>query len=638
MELESNDGSMTTHHDLYYDLSTPAFDNVMMARHIASPLPQWSPLPPSAPPATSTTPYLLPPPIPEPTRPRYTQENLNHIKREYALSQYTFEDDFALDFSAPFPPTFSRAPKVTPNQPDAPAMRCQACHELLPSPIFLTCGHAYCRECLNQLFTVGTSNRASWPPRCCLGRNRGIEIEQVQDHLDQQVLLRYISVADEFRDRRPTYCDHATCSEYLGPERLMASSKFLQCPKCHSLTCSLCKQNSAGHTGVNNDECRPPEELMSPGDLKLAKSKRWRQCPGCRILVERIDGCPHMMCACGVEFCYDCGDQSDPFDPSCACTIAARRAIEARRNNRRTVMDRVRDVLPSSGRRRRGEWEVPRTRYPTPPLHHDDDWLNSNPPFPPSFSDSPPTEGYRPQTATHPTQTSHPMQRPAAPYDPTFPTQNPSVSSTSPFRLGLNQYMTNTDHDNMNAAWLRNPNWHSRRLNHRPLSHYSRASGADAHNIRIKTAAERSSRSSSQHPTHQDPRLVYSSAPSSSTAPVSHQYTPPVPFGDYMSLYPDTYRPSVGKRISSSSSRHTKDNDPATTAPNRNLHDEMLDWHWQAPFFAPRAGGQGTNAHVQRSPGSIVPLVEGRDVDVDVSDTPSLSPSSNVPTNLRSRR
>ncbi|RHN67220.1 putative transcription factor C2H2 family [Medicago truncatula] len=41
--------------------------------------------------------------------------------------------------------------------------------------------------------------------------------------------------------------------------------------------------------------------------LELAKRERWKRCPSCSIYVERINGCNHMMCRCGSDFCYKCG-------------------------------------------------------------------------------------------------------------------------------------------------------------------------------------------------------------------------------------------------------------------------------------------------------------------------------------------
>lgn len=41
--------------------------------------------------------------------------------------------------------------------------------------------------------------------------------------------------------------------------------------------------------------------------LALQRSKGWQWCPGCGHLVEKRDGCWHMVCRCGCSFCYGCG-------------------------------------------------------------------------------------------------------------------------------------------------------------------------------------------------------------------------------------------------------------------------------------------------------------------------------------------
>ena len=50
----------------------------------------------------------------------------------------------------------------------------------------------------------------------------------------------------------------------------------------------------------------------------LGSEKKWKQCPTCLNMVERIEGCNHMDCVCGVEFCYRCGKLFDEED-LCDC-------------------------------------------------------------------------------------------------------------------------------------------------------------------------------------------------------------------------------------------------------------------------------------------------------------------------------
>jgi hypothetical protein len=78
-----------------------------------------------------------------------------------------------------------------------------------------------------------------------------------------------------------------------------------------------------------------PPELRSVEDaamLRMAKDKNWKPCPGpgCGHLVERSEGCNHMHCRCGCDFCYQCGtayaDNAPTANnahgtPGCACPL-----------------------------------------------------------------------------------------------------------------------------------------------------------------------------------------------------------------------------------------------------------------------------------------------------------------------------
>lgn len=60
---------------------------------------------------------------------------------------------------------------------------------------------------------------------------------------------------------------------------------------------------------TDNDDSKSKEV---DGDLALGtliKEQGWQMCPECGMAVERISGCPHMVCFCGGEFCYGCGER-----------------------------------------------------------------------------------------------------------------------------------------------------------------------------------------------------------------------------------------------------------------------------------------------------------------------------------------
>ncbi len=37
------------------------------------------------------------------------------------------------------------------------------------------------------------------------------------------------------------------------------------------------------------------------------KRLRYQRCPGCRMWVEKTEGCQNASCKCGIYFCYKCG-------------------------------------------------------------------------------------------------------------------------------------------------------------------------------------------------------------------------------------------------------------------------------------------------------------------------------------------
>lgn len=46
------------------------------------------------------------------------------------------------------------------------------------------------------------------------------------------------------------------------------------------------------------------DELMT---MQLAKENNWKKCPNCKVYVEKIQGCSHINCVCGSQFCHSCG-------------------------------------------------------------------------------------------------------------------------------------------------------------------------------------------------------------------------------------------------------------------------------------------------------------------------------------------
>lgn len=52
-----------------------------------------------------------------------------------------------------------------------------------------------------------------------------------------------------------------------------------------------------------NDNIQPEDDQL----VEWAKKVGAKQCSKCKYWVHKSDGCDHMTCRCGHEFCYICG-------------------------------------------------------------------------------------------------------------------------------------------------------------------------------------------------------------------------------------------------------------------------------------------------------------------------------------------
>ena len=74
------------------------------------------------------------------------------------------------------------------------------------------------------------------------------------------------------------------------------------------MVCDRCEQEVCGRCllAVHPGDCDQREVEYFEKNLK------YRQCKQCRFVVERIEGCNHMRCRCGKQFCYVCGADWEP--------------------------------------------------------------------------------------------------------------------------------------------------------------------------------------------------------------------------------------------------------------------------------------------------------------------------------------
>lgn len=146
------------------------------------------------------------------------------------------------------------------------------------------CGHRYCRDCLRNMFLVSMQDEQLYPPKCC---KKPIKPKNMIEILSVQELQAYEEKVIEYSAPDRLYCAYRTCSKFIPESRI--KQEHGKCPSCKRRTHKLCR--GLAHPGV---DCPNDQELQRV--LKIAKSKKWRRCPNCHTMIDRMSGCAHIYC------------------------------------------------------------------------------------------------------------------------------------------------------------------------------------------------------------------------------------------------------------------------------------------------------------------------------------------------------
>lgn len=102
-----------------------------------------------------------------------------------------------------------------------------------------------------------------------------------------------------------TICSTPDCQHIFSiPEN--NSIARVTCPLCKRATCLNCKVSFHVNLTCEEYNTTNPDELAVFNDFI---GKRWMRCSKCLFWIERNEGCNHMTCKCGFQFCYVCGEK-----------------------------------------------------------------------------------------------------------------------------------------------------------------------------------------------------------------------------------------------------------------------------------------------------------------------------------------
>ncbi|CAN6224552.1 unnamed protein product [Urochloa humidicola] len=201
-----------------------------------------------------------------------------------------------------------KKPRVLPLADDeVPKFDCGICMETLP--IFdlfhgMPCPHRFCAPCMGK-YIEGKIRAGEVPVPCpepaCKEEAEGggvLDPEDCKKSIDYAV---FISWNDQLTERaippgHRVYCPNRKCGVMLEKSNCSSAGKApaeVRCPVCRRTMCAACGLEWSTDGSGQHDCAEGPEAMLVKG---LAAQRQWKQCPRCRMLVERTIGCDTMTC------------------------------------------------------------------------------------------------------------------------------------------------------------------------------------------------------------------------------------------------------------------------------------------------------------------------------------------------------
>ena len=185
---------------------------------------------------------------------------------------------------------------------------CTICWTEADNPLLTSCNHLYCLQCFEDL-CMSSMSAEKGSPICCQGEmgtcRKMFSLHEIQNHLSSAAFEEILEASFvSYIRRHPEdfrYCPTPDCG-YIYRTSITAGRHT--CIKCLEIICTACHQ----HHGIMT--CADYKDLISGGFEALQKYKKEKgikDCPKCATILEKIDGCNHMICGgCGVHICWVC--------------------------------------------------------------------------------------------------------------------------------------------------------------------------------------------------------------------------------------------------------------------------------------------------------------------------------------------
>ncbi|KAF5200016.1 Atp-dependent rna helicase deah12 protein [Thalictrum thalictroides] len=209
------------------------------------------------------------------------------------------------------------------------------------------CLHHYCVSCMKQHVEVKLLH--GMVPKCPHeGCTTQLNIPICRKFLPPDLidLMHQRIKESSIPATEKVYCPYPKCSVLMSKSEVLPYTTAIvigfdrsvakKCIQCHGLFCINCKV--PWHDNMNCHEYKRQNPNLSAEDAKLkslATTRSWRQCMKCKHMIELAEGCYHITCRCGYEFCYTCGAEWRNKKATCRCPVWDERNIVNDRRQRR---------------------------------------------------------------------------------------------------------------------------------------------------------------------------------------------------------------------------------------------------------------------------------------------------------------
>ncbi|KAL4473479.1 hypothetical protein ABPG74_022343 [Tetrahymena malaccensis] len=231
----------------------------------------------------------------------YLQNLYNNIEKQMNLKNKTI----------PFTSEQSNELEESKEEQKSEIWDCDICQEKMTNQEYWPidcCGSTFHRACLQKYFICQVEQRR-FPIKCinqyCPQDVSQQDIREILNDQDFQKYQQYqIQNYIDCQGDQASWCPTPDCQYAFILEDKQSR---LNCPNCYKSYCLVCKciyheNQTCKEYQISNNYSEEDRQFD-----QLARGKKFKQCSKCKIWVEKNQGCDHMTCRCGYEFCYICG-------------------------------------------------------------------------------------------------------------------------------------------------------------------------------------------------------------------------------------------------------------------------------------------------------------------------------------------